>query len=216
MLTSFHIALLATILAIIGLWQIHTLRTHLHIEDQISKRKWRRAVKGPRFNVMSMADVYPTGTNPSQANFFKATENIVMLLNTWYNETPWSFEDEGRLELEPLSGAERRIVIRHGQQKTGSLRVSAIDFDSGSSYIKGSSTAELEIINARFWAFYDVYGIAVSVAGIIADEGKFEEAKQQAALASMDCMWRIGPDTFGNPDFEFSVRGNGLAKSSRH
>ena len=128
-------------------------------------------------------------------------------MNTWYSETPWSFEDEGVLELEPLDGAERRLVIRHGQQKTGFLRVNSISFDGDGAFsktLKHKACGKLNIVNARFWAFRDVYGIAVSLAGIIADDNEFGEAKQQAMLAALDCMWEIGPEAFGNPEFEYS------------
>ena len=101
--------------------------------------------------------------------------------------------------------------------KTGFLRVNSISFDGDGAFsktLKHKACGKLNIVNARFWAFRDVYGIAVSLAGIIADDNEFGEAKQQAMLAALDCVWEIGPEAFGNPEFEYSVNGKGLARLS--
>jgi hypothetical protein len=213
MVTSFGLAFFAVVVAVVALWDIERLKLHFHVKDQTSTKKWEKAANGPRYQVLTHKDVYPVGSGPSEAAFFAATSNFAQSLNELYLDGSWSFEDEGKLDKDGSNEASRRILIRHGQQKTGTITIHAINFGSDNSYIGGLATAKLEIINARFWPFYEVYGIAVTVAQMIVDVEKYDEAKYHAAVAAMDCMWMIGSKSFGNPDFEFSVTGKALMRS---
>ncbi len=213
MVTTFGLAIFAVVGAAVAIWEIDRLKSHLHIKDQISTRKWQRAAKGSRFQVLARNDIYPVGTNLSQAAFFGATSIIPARLNEIYSDGSWSFEDESKLHLEEIGGASRSIVIRHGQQKTGLISINTINFGSDIVGMKGKVYAKLEIINARFWPFYDVYGIAISVAQMICDVEKYDEAQRHAAVAALECMWMIGKESFGNPVFEFTVSGRGLLRS---
>lgn len=211
-MTGFGLALFAVVIAALAVWDMDRLKAHLHLKDQISTKKWRKAANSPRFQVSTRKDDYPLGANPSQIAFFVATAIISERLNKYYSDSPWSFDDEGKLDLDELDGAKRSIAIRHGQQKTGLISFSAIDFNSEFDFLKGEVTADLEIMNARFWPFHEVYGIAITVAQMIADVENFGEARYVAAVSALECMWMIGPEAFGNPDFEFTVSGRGLQR----
>ena len=181
--------------------------------------KWLKAANEPRYVVEPHDDKYPQGTRPTQAAFFQDSSIVVATLNQWYSHSAWSFEDEGKLELEPPNGAERNIVIRHGQQKTGWLRLTSIDYKSDGAFHEmfgDTTSANLEIINARFWSFRDLQDIAVSIAGVIEGASHLDEARRQAMTSALECLWNIGPDTVGNPSFEISFKGNGLAQATLH
>ena len=213
MVTTFGLAFFAIVAAAVALWEIDRLKSHLHSRDQIANRKWKKAANGLRYQVPASKDVYPSGAKLSQVAFFEATSSFATKLNELYSDRLWSFEDEGKLDLEEMSDAKRSIVMRHGQQKTGMITIDTINFGSEIDDFKGLATARLEIINARFLPFYDVYGIAITIAQMIADVEKYDEAKYHAALAALECMWMIGEESFGNPVFEFTVSGHGLRRS---
>ena len=215
MFSASNLAIIAIILSSSCLWQLSTLRKHLRTEDQIASPKWLKAAHGSRYIVEPCDDKYPEGTEPTQAAFFQDSAIVVKTLNQWNSHSAWSFEDDGRLTLEPPTGAARKIVIRHGQQKTGWLQLTSMDYKSDGAFremFTDMTRANLEIINARFWSFRDLRHIAASIAGIIEGSGHMDEARLQAMTRALECVWNTGPDSDGNPSFELSFEGKGLAE----
>lgn len=213
------ISVIALILSAGTAWELAKLRKHLHTEDFTRTRKWKRAISGPRYVPKHKPDKVSEYAKEHERRFYRDFAPVADLLNKWHEETPWSFENTGRLKTEPSEfGAEREIEIRYNQQKTGVIELSCSRYGgvSGHGVLDdilreqvGKVRAHLDLVNGRCFEGFDVLGLASSLADIVADT---PEAKQDANSAMMvrmiNAMWQVGEEAFGNPSLEFWVDGN--------
>jgi hypothetical protein len=195
------------------------LRKHLHLEDMTPTSKWRRAIKGPRYVPKHKPDQVPQYAEDNERRFFRDFSYVADLLNRWHEHTPWSFENTGRLEtgIGSENGTEREVEIRYNQQRTGTIKLSCINYGGAtaidafeSSLLKREALirAELSLINGRFFDGFEVLGLATSLTNIINDEpdGKLE-AQNMMVHSMINAMWQKGEEVIGNPEVEFVVSG---------
>ena len=209
-----NLALAALILAASSLWLSMKIWRHFDLENQMSTRKWRKAINGQKFSVQHKSDLHPQGTTQAQAAFFNDTALLAKYLNLQLAYTPWAFEESERLSIDHY-GAEREIYVRYNMQRTGSIAMEADGYESEHPYSAGQIRCRFSLINARFFEFSEVFQIAVGLAGLVCDEEKIETEKISIALTALQTGWRIGKEAFGNPTFEYSVRGNHLKVIAR-
>lgn len=196
----------AVVLSAGALWGVMELRKHLHMEELIPTRKWKKAINGSRHTPVHQPDQVPEHADDDARRFYRDFAPVADLLNLWNKESPWSFENTGKLESQYReSGAERKIEIRYNQQRTGTIRMSCSRYGHKSF---GEICFHLDLQNGRFFEGSDVFGLASSLASIVGDtpEG-IRETKTNMMLAMINAMWQVGEKAFGNPSLEFEARG---------
>ena len=209
-----NLALASFIIAASSLWLSIKIWRHLDLDSQMSTKKWRKAINGPKFSVQLKSDLHPRGTTQSQAAFFNDSASVAKHLNLRLADTRWAFEESGKLSIDHY-GAEREIYVRYNMQRTGSVSMEADGYESKNQYNEGQIRCRFSLINARFFEFSEVFQIAVGLAGLICDEDKLESEKISIALTALQTVWPIGKEAFGNPPFEYSIRGNHLKLVAR-
>jgi hypothetical protein len=209
-------AVMALISSIGTIWELVKVRKHLHMNDLTPTRKWKKAISGSRYIPKHKPDKFSGYETEYERRFFSDFIEVADLLNFWYQDSPWSFENNGSLDsgLGSKSGAEREIEIQYNQQKTGVIKLSCINYEMAySSNNRDPSSAykirgHLELINARHFEGYEVFHLATSLANIIDGEPETsQKIKSEMMMAMIHTSWQIGEEVFGNPPIEFSVSG---------
>ncbi len=214
----YHLAAnLALALSVSSIWGLIKVWKHLRMEDLIPTRKWKKAINGPRYLPKHKPDKLSGNEEGYEIQFFKDFSKVADLLNTWYADSPWSFENNGWLDsgYGSESGAAREIEIRYNQQKTGVIKLSCINYEKGYSPANRDLSSaykingHLELINARHFEGYEVFHLATSLGNILDGEpGSSQKVKSEMMMAMIHTSWQIGEEVFGNPPLEISISGN--------
>jgi hypothetical protein len=200
------IAVLAFTISAATAWEVARLRKHVHIEDWTPTRKWNKAISGPKHVPSHKQDQVSEAADEDACRFYRDFSHVADLLNLWHEDSPWSFENTGKLENQYGElGAEREIEIRYNQQKTGTIKLTCIHYGHESF---GEIRAQLDLISGRFFEGFDVVGLATSLASIVdGTEEAIREAKTGMMMAMINAMWEVGEEAFGNPSLEFVTQG---------
>jgi hypothetical protein len=215
-------AVMALMFSVGSIWELMRVRKHIHLDDLTPTRKWKKAIKGPKYIPKHKSDKLSGNERGYEIQFFKDFSKVADLLNTWHTDSPWSFENNGKLDsgYGSESGAEREIDIRFNQQKTGWIRISCWQygglsgegaFDEIWSDRVGKIDAKLVLVNGRCFDGFEVLGLASALADIISDQPEVrEEVTKNMMRVMINSMWQIGEDIDVDPTIEISVRGQAL------
>lgn len=186
--------------------EIEKLKKHLHTEDLTPTRKWKKAISGPRYVPKHKPDQVSEYADEDDRRFYRDFAPVADYLNHVYEDSPWSFENTGRLESKGFeTNAEREIEIRYNQQKTGWIKLSSIDYGHERF---GDISAELSLINGRTFGGYEVYRLAQTIGRIVTDTpDERRENKTNTMAAMINVMWQVGEEAIGNPEIELSFEG---------
>ncbi|HUQ35199.1 MAG TPA: hypothetical protein VM144_02360 [Aestuariivirga sp.] len=199
-------AVVALIISIATAWEVARLRKHMHLEDLLPTRKWTKAITGPRYVPKHQPDQVSEYADEDDRRFYRDFAPVADYLNLVYGDSPWSFENTGRLESKGFeTDAEREIEIRYNQQKTGTIKLSCGQYGNERF---GDIRADLNLLNGRTFGGYEVLGLAQTIGQIVTstpDERR--ENKTNTALAMINSMWQVGEETTGNPEVELSFEG---------
>lgn len=188
------------------IWEIEKLKKYIHIDDLTPKRKWKKRFDGPKVLPKHKPDEVSEYASEADRRFYRDFAPVADYLNNTYEDGPWGFQNNGKLETSLGSSVEREIEIWYNQNITGWIKVSCIDY--GHERYSQSIRVELNLINARIYEGFEVMGLAMTIAQVVigtAEES--QEAKASIQNAMIAAMWQIGPDVFGNPEIEFSATG---------
>jgi hypothetical protein len=206
------LSVIALTLSVGLLWEVQKIRKHIHLDDMTPTRKWKKRIEGKRYVPKHIPDQVPSGAGKRDIAFYRDTVGITKYLNAIYSETPWAFQDAGKLDggLGSEKGAERTIEVWHNQIKTAWICLSSIDYgDRESSYV----SAELDLINGRIFDGHEIHGLAHTVASLVCTTTDERQAAETSIHRTMiDAMWQVG-GKFGNPSTEFLFRGRQIRKA---
>lgn len=186
--------------------EIEKLKKHVHIEDLTPTKKWKKAISGPRYIPRHKPDQVSEYADEHERRFYRDFAPVADYLNRVYEDRPWSFENTGRLESKGFdTNAEREIEIRYNQQKTGTIKLSCIEYGHERF---GDIRADLSLLNGRTFGAYEVLGLAQTIGQIVTDTPD-ERSKSQTNVmfAMINAMWQVGDEAIGNPEVELSFEG---------
>lgn len=188
-------------------WEVLRLKKHLHMEGLMPTKKWKKAVRGPKYVPNHKPIQMSEYGDEDDLRFYRDFSRVADYLNELYNDEPWSFENTGRGDIANYgseNGTEFEIQIRYNQQITGEIRMSCIHYLADRPH---NIRVELNLTNSRIFNSYRVFGLAKSVSEVVSDEERFQETEIKILAAMNECVWQIGEEANGNPDLEISFRG---------
>jgi hypothetical protein len=184
---------------------IFEIRRHLNLDDWTPSRKWKKRFAGSRRQPNCQPDEVPSLADERDTLFFQRTSKMADWLNSLYSETPWSFENTGRLEasLGSENGAERLIQVWYNQQRTGRIYMSTFHRPR-----KGPTiNVKLDLANSRMFDGSDVAQLGMSLAYLVCDtREEVQNAHDQIQSSMINAMWQVNRE-FGNPELVFSFNG---------
>ena len=194
-------------LSLVALWELNKVRKHLHLDDLTPTRKWKKAFNGKKYVPNHAQDEISEHADDDARRFYNDFAGVAHYLNHLYEDTPWSFENSGQLETQyGESGAEREIIIRYNQQRTGSIDMSCVHYGHESF---GDVRIDLSLINCRIFDGYEVFGLARSVTSIVTDTDEERlESEKNILWAAIDSMWQLGDESIGNPELKCRAKGH--------
>ena len=199
------VAVIALIFSAGTAWELAKLRKHLHMEDLTPTRKWKKAISGPRYLPKHKPDQVSEYADEDDRRFYRDFAPVADYLNHVYEDSPWSFENSGRLETRVFEASEREIEIRYNQQKTGWIKLSSIHY--GDEHF-GDINAEFSLINGRTFGGNEVFGLAQTIGRIVTDTPDERRKNKTNTMAAMiNVMWQVGEESIGNPEIELSFEG---------
>ncbi len=206
---SLRIAVFALILAIFATWRAEELARFFHVADNKPNKFWKKKISAKKHFVSHRPDdkTVLAHADDRDLQFLADFWGFADYLNEVYLNTPWSFENSGRVEsgLGTEHGASRTIEVRYNEQQAGTIETSS--FGYGNRPVR----VEINLVNARHFQSHDVLGLAGTVSELICNADNLPIMRQQIYEAMLNCMWEVGPQVIGNPEFEFAVYGNAEA-----
>lgn len=201
----------ALFLSAVLLWQVQKIRKHIHLDDTTPTRKWKKRIEGKRYVPKYIPDQVPSRADKRDIAFYRDTADITKYLNAIYSETPWAFQDTGKLDggLGSEKGAEREIEVWHNQVKTAWISLSSRGYGQGElSHV----FVYLDLINGRIFDGHEIHGLAQTVASLVCNTtDELRAAETSIHRTMIDAIWQIG-GAFGNPSIEFRFMGRQLKK----
>ncbi len=202
------LAFTAFILAAGAAWEVSKLKKHLHMEDLTPTKKWKKAISGPKHIPKHKPDEGFEHGNADENRFYQDFSRVADYLNLVYEDTPWSFENTGRLETGFGSefGASREIVVRHNQQLTGFIKLTCIDYGDESF---NDVSVRFDLLNGRIFDGLEVFGMAKTLGEIVqnSSEKRAAEIDTNILILMIDAMWKLGEEAHGNPEIKFTFSG---------
>ncbi|HUQ36939.1 MAG TPA: hypothetical protein VM144_11245 [Aestuariivirga sp.] len=183
-----------------------TVAQHLNIDHLAPRRSWQKRVRGLRHKPKHKPDQVPIHADVDDRRFYTDLYPVADYLNQVYGDSPWSFENNGRLNCKGFdSNAEREIEVWYNQQKTGKIKLSCISYGHER---YGGITAQLHLTNGRLFAGNEVVGLAQTVGQIVTGTPEEDRAIKASILTAMvDAMWQQGDEANVNPELELSFEG---------
>ena len=200
------LAIVSFALALGLAWELLGIRKHLNLADWTPTRSWKKRFGGKRHTPRHSPDQVSDRADEHDRRFYRDTSRIADWLNDLYADTPWAFENTGRLEaaLGSETGSEREIVGWYNGVQTCWIKLSTTSYEPRHHQ---PVRVDFELINGRMYGGREVLGLAQSVAGLVcATPEELCEARDQIHSAMIDAMWQLGGE-FGNPQLEIHFSG---------
>jgi hypothetical protein len=197
------LSLFALLLASVAIWRAEELARYLHISDNTPNKAWKKRVSQSKHQVAHKqdAEIELQGADELDRAFLSDFWGVADYLNAIYANDPWSFENSGRVEA-GLGTASREIEIRYNEQVTGFIKISSIK------NFEFPVRLKIELLNARHFDCYEIMGIAETAAFLVCDVDEIQRVRQQVQGAMLQCVWQLGAEAIGNPEFSFEIWGS--------
>lgn len=201
---NLHLLLAIASLAIVLwlMWDVASIRKHLHLQDLTPSSNWRRRFNGHKHRPRHLPDKLPRSVDEHNRRFFEDTKCVVDWLNEIFAETPWSFENGEVGDL--IHGrALREIVGWYNEVKTCRIVLSGAHY--GEDGARRTDVA-FTLLNCRAYDGMTVINLAQAAAALVCHaEAELAEAQDQIQSKMIDAMWQLGGEAGNLPlEMEFS------------
>lgn len=205
------LSILTFLLLVTTNFNLEKLKRHIGYAELQPSRKWKKATTAPKLKQKHVSDTVDMKyASTSDHLFYRDFASVADVLNQWFKDEPWSFQNTGRLEISghgSEKGVEREIRIFYNQQPTGTIDVSCIDY--GNANYSDKIYIELNLVNSRTFRGDEVCHLASNCAEIVLDtQEQLQLARIGITSQMVNVAWQVGPEAFGNPEIEFQFSGN--------
>lgn len=205
------LSILTFVLLVATIFNIEKMKRHIGFAELQPSRKWKKAITAPKSKPKHVSDIVDMQyASASDQLFYRDFASVADVLNQWFKDEPWSFQNTGRLEISghgSENGVEREIRVFYNQQPTGTIELSCINY--GNALYSDKIYIELNLVNSRTFAGNEVYHLALSCAEIVSDsQEQLQLARTGITSQMINVTWQVGKEAFGNPEIEFQFSGN--------
>lgn len=201
---TLHLLLAIASLALVLwlMWEVASIRRHLHLQDLTPSSNWKRRFNGHKHRPQHFPDKLPRTVDEHNRRFFEDTRFVVHWLNEIFAETPWSFENDEAIGVSSTR-AVREIVGWYNEVKTCRIALASAHYDTDSDR---RADVEFSLLNCRAYDGMMVINLAQAAAALVCHtEAELTEAQDQIQSKMIDAMWQVGGDVGNLPlEMEFS------------